>query len=119
MIGNYAIMGAAISAGIYAIFGLVAAMCQCNLMQYGQGYGIGTLLGALLAGTFVGDVIGILVGMDETEKNSHLYVQGANLGDIVIAIRLFEADIERVKGILVNENALGVKLIKPEEAWAL
>jgi hypothetical protein len=116
MVGNYAIVGAAISAGIYAIFGLAAAMCQCNLMHYGQGYGIGTLLGALLAGTFVGGVIGMLVGMDEAEKNSHLYVQGARLGGKVIAIQLSEDDIERVKIILVNENALGVKLVEPEQA---
>lgn len=116
MIGNYAVMGAAISVGIYLVFGMAAALCQCNLMQFGLGYGIGTFLGAILAGTFVGGVIGLLVGADRAERDSHLYVQGTRSGGKVVFIRLSDRDNDRVKEILQQENALGVRLVQQGEA---
>lgn len=112
MIKNYTILGAAIGIAIYAIFGVVAALCQCNLMQYGQEYGIGAFLGAVLAGTFVGSFIGILVGMGEAEKDTHLYVQGIRLGGKVISVQIPEVDVDHVKHILTMENVLGVKVLQ-------
>ena len=114
VIKNYTIWGVAIGIAIYAIFGVVAALCQCNLMQYGQEYGISAFLGAVLAGMFVGGFIGILVGVGEAEKDTHLYVQGIRLGGKVISIQIPEVDVERVKHILTMENVLGVKVLQSE-----
>lgn len=112
VIKNYAVWGAAIGMGTYAIFGLAAALCQCNLMHYGQEYGIGTILGALLAGTFIGGFIGLLVGVAESEKDSHLYVQGVRLGGQVIAIQVADEEVERVRQILTMVNAHGLKILQ-------
>ena len=111
VIKNYTIMGAAIGMGIYAIFGLVAGLCQCNLMHYGPIYGVGAFLGAVLAGTFVGGIIGVLVGAAEAEKDTQLYVQGIRLGGKMISIQVAEKDAERVKHILALENVTEVKAL--------
>jgi hypothetical protein len=116
VIKNYTVWGAVIGIGIYAIFGMAAAICQCNLMQYGQEYGIGAFLGAVLAGTFVGGIIGFLVGSGEAEKDTHLYVQGIRLGGKVISIQVLEGDVDHVKHILAMENVTGVKALQLEGA---
>jgi hypothetical protein len=116
VIKNYTVWGAVIGIGIYAIFGMAAAICQCNLMQYGQEYGIGAFLGAVLAGTFVGGIIGVLVGSGEAEKDTHLYVQGIRLGGKVISIQVLEGDVDHVKHILAMENVTGVKALQLEGA---
>ena len=113
VIKNYTVWGILIGIGTYAIFGAAAALCQCNLMQYGQVYGIGTFLGAILAGAFVGGVIGVLVGAGEAEKDTHLYVQGVHLGGRVISIQVPDENVEPVKQILAEENVTGVKVLKP------
>jgi hypothetical protein len=111
VIKNYTAWGVVIGIGIYAIFGAAAALCQCNLMQYGQVYGIGAFLGAVLAGTFVGGIIGVLVGVGVAEKDTHLYVQGVRLGGKVISIQVPEGDVDRVKHILTMENLTGVRAL--------
>jgi hypothetical protein len=74
-------------------------------------YGIFTVLGVLLAGAIVGGLLGCIVGVAEFEKDSHLYVQGARLGGRVIVVQASEEDAERVKRILEQENASGVKAL--------
>ncbi len=109
VIKNYTLLGAAIGIGIYAVFGLVASMCECSLLQFGQEYGVGAFIGSLLAGTLVGGVIGVLVGVGEADKDTHLYVQGIRLGGKVISVQVDDDDSERVKHILAMENVRGVK----------
>jgi hypothetical protein len=111
VIKNYSAWGAAIGIGIYAVFGIVAAVCQCVRMQYGIGYGIGAFIGAVLAGTLVGGVIGVLAGAAEAEKDTHLYLQGVRTGGKVISIQVPNEDVDRVKQILTKGNVLGVKVI--------
>jgi hypothetical protein len=111
VIKNYTIIGAAIGMGIYAIFGLIAGLCQCNLMQYEQIYGIGAFLGAVLAGTFVGGIIGVLVGVGEAEEDTQLYVQGIRLGSKMISVQVGEDDAERVKQILTLGNVTDMKAL--------
>jgi hypothetical protein len=111
VIRNYAVWGAAIGIGIYAIFGVAAALCQCVRMQFGIGYGIGAFIGSILAGTLVGGVIGVLAGAAEAEKDTHLYLQGVRLGGKVISIQVPNEDVDRVKEILTKENVSGVKVI--------
>jgi hypothetical protein len=109
VIKNYTLWGAAIGIGIYAIFGIVAAMCECSLLQFGQEYGVGAFIGSLLAGTLVGGVIGVLVGAGEADKDTHLYVQGIRLGGKVIAVQVADEEADRVKNILAMENVRGVR----------
>jgi hypothetical protein len=114
VIKNYTAWGVVIGIGVYAIFGAAAAICQCNLMQYGQVYGIGAFLGAVLAGTFVGGIIGVLVGAGEAEKDTHLYVQGIRTGGKVITIKVLDEDVDRIQYILAMENVTGVKVLQLE-----
>jgi len=116
VIKHYAALGAAIGLGIYAIFGIFAAMCQCNLMQFGQAYGVGALLGALLAGVFVGGGIGVLVGAGVAEENTHAYVRGVMSGNRLISIQVAEEDAERVKHILAEEHAQEVQVLQQKGA---
>jgi hypothetical protein len=114
VIKNYSVWGAAIGIGIYAIFGVAAALCQCVRMQYGIGYGVGAFIGAVLAGTLVGAGLGVLAGAAEAEKDTHLYLQGVRLGGMVISIQVPDDEIEHVKQILVTENVMGVKVLQPD-----
>jgi hypothetical protein len=114
VIRNYTTWGIAVGTVIYAIFGAAAALCQCNIMKYGQEYGIGAFLGAVLAGAFVGALIGILVGAGEAEKDTHLYLQWIRQGGKVITIRTLEEDTEFVKHTLALENVTGVKALQLE-----
>jgi len=116
VIKNYTVLGAAIGIGIYAAFGLTAALCECNMMHYGQEFGAVVFIGSLLAGTLVGGIIGVLVGAGEAEKDTHLYTQGIRLGGRVLCIEVDDEDAERVKHILAMENVSGVKALPLEGA---
>lgn len=110
-IGQYAALGATIGVAIYGIFGLFAAMCQCNLLQFGKVYGIGTLIGGILAGALVGGFLGALVGVANLEKDECFYIQAIRLGSKVIAVQAGEGEIERVKRVLKRENATGIRAV--------
>ena len=112
VVKNYTFYGAAIGVAIYAIFGLLAAACQCNLLQYGQEYGIGTFLGSVLAGIFVGGFLGLLVGAGEAEKDSHLYVHGILAGEKMISVEVEEEGFQQILQLLSAENILGLKVIQ-------
>jgi hypothetical protein len=116
IIRNYSTWGIVVGIVVYAIFGAAAALCQCNIMQYGQEYGLGAFLGAVLAGAFVGGFIGILVGAGDAEMNTHLYLQGIRQGGKVIAIRALEDDTEFLKHTLALEDVTGVKALQLEGA---
>jgi hypothetical protein len=111
VVSRYAAWGISLGIVIYAIFGMVAGWCQCNLLGFGQVYGIFTILAVLLAGAIIGAILGSIVGIAEFEKNSHLYVQGARLGGRVIVVQASDEDAERVKRILEQANASGVKAL--------
>ena len=111
VIKNYTIWGAAIGMGVYAIYGTAAALCECNLMHFGQEYGVLAFLGSLMAGAFVGGIIGALAGIGEADKDKHLYIQGTRLGGKVIAVQVDIENAERVKDLLAMENIRGVKAL--------
>lgn len=111
VVTRYAVLGASLGIAVYALFGLFAGLCQCNLLHYGQVYGVGTFLGGILAGAFVGGVIGGIIGAAEYEEGSHLYVQGARLGGKVIVVQAGEEDVESLKLLMEQEKASGVKLL--------
>jgi hypothetical protein len=111
LVSRYTALGAFFGIAIYGIFGLVASFCQCNLLHFGHNFGIATILGLTLGGIFVGGIIGCLIGAAESEKDSHLYVQGARIGGRVIVVQTGEEDFENVKRILEQANVSGVKLL--------
>jgi hypothetical protein len=113
VVQSYTFGGAAVGVAIYSIFGLAAAFCECNLMQFGREYGIFAFLGAILAGTVIGGIIGSMLGIGEVEKDTHLYIQGVRTGSKVIAVEVADGTIEDVKTILSVERALGVRMIEP------
>jgi hypothetical protein len=116
VIKNYTARGAVIGLGIYAIFGMAAAMCQCNLMEFGQAYGIMAFVGAILAGTFVGGGIGLLVGAGEAEKDTQVYLKGVRLGGKVISVQVMAEEAERVRQILRTQKIMDVQVLHPKGA---
>jgi hypothetical protein len=113
VVTHYAGWGAIAGASIYAIFAVLAGLCQCNLFNFDQSYGAGTFLGGILAGLFLGGALGVLVGAAEYEKDTHLYVQGARMGAKVIVVQADEEDVEKVRHILEQARATGVKNLAP------
>ena len=97
---------------VYGIFGFFAGQCQCNLLQFGRVYGLGTFIGGVLAGAFVGGAIGCLIGIAELEENDRLYIQGVRIGGKVVLIQTENRNSEKVKHILEQEHASGVKIFK-------
>lgn len=116
IVKNYAILGAAIGLGVYAVFGLAAALCQCNLMQFGQPYGFGALFGATLAGIFVGGGIGLMIGAGEAEKDTQRYVQGVRAGAKLISVQVPPEKAEQVKHLLVIQNVQDVLVLQPSHS---
>ena len=112
VVPKYAALGAFFGIIIYGIFGLVAGWCQCNWFSFEQMYGIGAFLGIILGGAFVGGFLGCIAGVAESEKDSHLYVQGTRMGGRVIVVQVYEEDAESVASILEQEKASGVKSIE-------
>jgi hypothetical protein len=112
IVPTYAVWGALIGVAIYAIFGLAAARCQCNLLGLRGVFGVGAFIGAVLAGAFVGGFLGFILGFAEFEEDSHLYVQGVRLGGRVIVVQAGEGEAEKVKRLLEGENASGVRTIE-------
>jgi hypothetical protein len=111
VISRYAAWGASLGIAAYALPATLAGLCQCNLFHYGQAYGIGTFLGGILAGAFVGGGLGFFIGAAEFDKDSNLYVQGARMGGSLIVITVSEENTDRVKLVLEQEKASGVKVL--------
>jgi len=106
---RYAGWGAAGGILVYAPFGLLAGLCQCNLLHFEQAFGMGAFLGGILAGAFVGGVLGAVVGSAESEKDTQLYAQGACMGDRIIIVEAQGEDVDRVKQILQQDKAQGIR----------
>ena len=111
VIKKYAVWGAFAGMVTYALFALLAGWCECNLFYFKQIIGIGALLGGILAGIFVGGFIGVLIGAGESERDTHLYVQGVRTGGKLLVIDVNEDQAERVMSILKEQNAHGVKAL--------
>ena len=117
VVPKYAAWGAFFGIITYGIFGLVAGWCQCNLFSFEQVYGIGAFLGVILGGAFVGGFLGCIAGVAESEKDSHLYVQGARMGGRVIVVQANEENTAEATLILEQEKASGVKSLEWNENY--
>lgn len=107
----YAIWGALIGGAIYSVFGILAAWCECNLFGFDQTNGLLTLMGGVLAGGFVGGVLGAIIGLGKSEENTHLYTQGARMGNRVIVLRTESGNVEKAKTMLSQLGCIGVRMI--------
>lgn len=107
----YAIWGALIGGAIYSVFGILAAWCECNLFGFDQANGLLTLMGGVLAGGFVGGVLGAIIGLGKSEENTHLYTQGARMGNRVIVLRTESGNVEKAKTMLSQLGCIGVRMI--------
>lgn len=107
----YAIWGALIGGAIYSVFGALAAWCECNLFGFDQTNGLLTLMGGVLAGGFVGGVLGAIIGLGKSEENTHLYTQGARMGNRVIVLRTESGNVEKAKTMLSQLGCIGVRMI--------
>lgn len=111
----YAIWGALICGAIYSIFGILAAWCECNLFGFDQTNGVLTLMGGVLAGGFVGAVLGAIIGLGKSEENTHLYTQGARMGNRVLVLRSESRDVENWVSKLRQAGCMGVRLLPNPE----
>jgi hypothetical protein len=80
-------LGAVIGVAIFGTFGLAAALAGCNWFGYDFTYGAATLVGFVLVGSLVGALLAIWVGIDALESDTHLYVQGVNLGGKLVIVQ--------------------------------
>ncbi len=111
----YAVWGALIGGTIYSAFGILAAWCECNLFGFNQANGVLTLMGGVLAGGFVGGVLGAIIGLGKSEENTHLYTQGARMGNRVLVLRIESGDVEEAVTKLRQTGCVGVRLIPNQE----
>jgi hypothetical protein len=111
IVGKYAGWGALFGVLTYAIFALVAGWCECAILAYGREFALRTLLAGILVGTIVGGLMGVFIGWAEADKEVQFYLQGMRLGGRVLAVQTRDADIERARDILNQENADGVRVI--------
>ena len=111
----YAIWGALLVGAIYGVFGIVAAWCECNLLGFNQPSGMLTLIGGVLAGGFVGGILGAIIGLGESEKNTHLYLQGARMGRKILVLQTAKGDVEKAKTTLRQVGCTGVRTIPEQE----
>jgi hypothetical protein len=97
---------------IYSVFGLAAAVSGCTCFGYGSAYAVGTVVGFIAIGSFIGALLGQWVGIDESERDTHLYTQGTRMGAKLLAVRAKDELVMSTMSILQQENAKGVRTLE-------
>lgn len=100
--------GAVIGTTIYAVFGLGAALAGCTYSGYGFAYAVGTLVGLVVIGGFVGVLLGQWIGVGASERDTHLYTQGVNLGGRLVVVHGSRESVAHATEIFRQQNAVGV-----------
>ena len=103
-ITTYAFWGAFFVGVIYTVFAVVAAWCDCILLNFS--HDISTIiipLGVLIGG-FIGGFLGLISGIAEYENEITPYTQGVRMGEKVIAIHVNDKEIEKAKQILQSSG---------------
>lgn len=72
-------------------------------------------MGGVLAGGFVGAVLGAIIGLGKSEENTHLYTQGARMGNRVLVLRSESRDVEKLVSKLRQAGCIGVRLLPNPE----
>jgi hypothetical protein len=104
--------GGVIGIAIYAAFGLGAALSGCNYCGYDLAYALGTLVGFVVIGGFVGALLGQWIGADASERDTHLYTRGVNLGGRLVVVRGSHESVAHAMEIFRQQNAVGVKALE-------
>lgn len=105
---RYSAWGAIISIAIFGTFGLGAAFAGCNCFGYDSTYSVATLVGFVLVGGLVGALLGLWIGIDALERDTHLYVQGLNLGGKLVIVQADDEHITKAMDILRDGHGVGV-----------
>ena len=100
IIANYAVWGAFIGGAIYTIFTLVAAWCNCNLLNFSLTISLEIVLVSIFVGGFIGGFLGLISGIGKYENEITPYTQGVRKGEKLIAVQVDEKEIEKAKQIL-------------------
>jgi hypothetical protein len=111
IIAKYASLGALIGTGIYGVFFIVAAWCDCNLYPISQLVATEIVLAGVLAGAIFGGIIGVFIGLAEYEKDTHLYTQGMNFGKKLFVLQADDDDAERAMDTLNQIGCLGIRML--------
>ena len=108
---RYTGLGAIIGIVIFGTFGLAAALAGCNLFGYGNTYGIATLMGFVAVGGLVGALLALWIGINALERDTHLYIQGINLGGKLVTVHTADEQITKATEILRDGNGVGVAVL--------
>jgi hypothetical protein len=104
IIATYAVWGAILIGVIYTGFALVAAWCDCNLLNFSYKTSFIIIPLGVLIGGFIGGFLGLISGIAEYENEITPYTQGVRMGEKVIAVQVNEKEIEKAKQILQSSG---------------
>jgi MFS family permease len=105
-------LGALAGVGVYFLFALLAAWCQCNLLNFALAYGIEAFAGGILAGGLIGGVLGGIWGLAQLEDRCHLYIQGVRIGGAVLVARAEPGAVSTVTRALERAGLQGVRTLQ-------
>jgi hypothetical protein len=111
IVAEYASWGALLGIAIYGIFILVAVWCDCILYPISQLIAFEIVLVSILCGGFIGGNIGVFTGMAEYEKDTHIYIQGINMGKKVFVLQSERGDAGKAIETLSQIGCLGVRML--------
>ena len=111
IVAEYASWGALLGIAIYGIFILVAVWCDCILYPISQLIAFEIILVSILCGAFIGGNIGGFTGMAEYEKDTHIYIQGINMGEKVFVLQTERGDAGKAIETLSQIGCLGVRML--------
>jgi sodium--glutamate symport carrier gltS len=117
IVAKYVSWGALLGICVYGVFFIAAAWCDCNIYPISQTIAVEIALAGALFGTIIGGILGLFVGLAEYEGETHLYIQGINLGEKVIALDANQSEQEKAIKSLNQIGCLGVRMIpQPDNA---
>jgi len=111
IVTRYASWGAITGIIVYGVFILFAAWCDCTIYSISQVLASEIVIVGILAGSFVGGLLGVFIGYAEYEKDTHLYLQGIQLGDKLFVLETEKKDAEKAVQVLEDAGCLGVRML--------
>jgi len=105
---QYATWGIILGVSVYGVFALVAMWCDCIIYPVSRLVAAEIIIIGMLAGVLIGGLIGVFIGWAEFEKNTHLYIQGVNIGESVIVLEAGTRETDRAVEALQEIGCQGV-----------
>ena len=105
---QYASWGIILGVSVYGIFALVAMWCDCIIYPVNRLVAAEIVIIGMIAGALIGGLLGVFIGWAEYEKNTHLYIQGVNIGESVIVLEAGIRETDRAVEVLQAIGCQGV-----------